>query len=128
MQSLWTKWVKANKKKFERSTVFELKITKKKRLPFSRIEEHQINSLLNASIGDGDYHKISDQSMDMKPWDCQLIKKADAYIVILFYQPRKPKEYILIDIKDMVDFIKKSKMKSVTEEEAKLLSSYIVTI
>lgn len=66
--------------------------------------------------------------MDMKPWDCQLVKGADAYIVILFYEPRKPKEYILIDINDMVDFMETSKMKSITAEEAKSISKHIIML
>jgi len=67
-------------------------------------------------------------SLDFKPWDCQLIKKADTNIVILFYKPRAKKEFIVIPIRDWIDMTMNSKMKSITEAEAKLISSDIISI
>jgi hypothetical protein len=128
MQSIWTKHIKENKNKWKKSTVWELKITKKKRLPFRRLEDHQRESLAQASNGAGDYHKISDMSLGMKPWDCQLIKDADCYVVVLFYVPRKPKEYIVININNWMLFETTHNMKSLTKEDALSIADEVIIL
>lgn len=121
-QSLFTKWIRENK--YNQSTAWELKITKEKSLPFSRIEEHQINKLKEANKGCV-YHKISDQAMGFKPFDCLQVCNVPAYLVVLYYKPRQKKEAIWIAIDDLINEIQTSKRKSLLEERAKEISYFI---
>lgn len=102
--------------------VFELKLTKTGRLPFDRLATHQEQALLRAESTEGVAHKISDMSADKKPFDCFRIANTPAYVVILFYTPRKPKILYFIRIKDFLALRARSSMKSMTEGEAKLIS------
>lgn len=79
--------------------VFELKITKKKSFIFDWVKPHQIRALTRASSDVGCYHKISDYSPNAKPFDCFNIVNTNAYVVVMFYEPRKNKSvyYIPID-------------------------------
>lgn len=117
-----------------RSEVYELKITKTGRLPFARLAPHQEYGLLKAE-GEvveiltsgmlktyGLYHKLSDMSADRKPFDSFYIIYIPAYVVICFYQPRKPKILYFIRIKDFIAFRDRHTMKSMTEEDAKVIS------
>lgn len=124
MQSLFTKFIR---KKHKQTAVWELKITKTKSLPFSRIEPHQITSLKKAKHA-CIYHKISDQSAGFKPFDAFQICHSPAFLVILFYKQRQPKITYWIDIDDLLHLIKSSKRKSITEEQAKQLATYIYEI
>lgn len=96
--------------------VFELKLCKGTSLPFSSVAPHQEKALLDASGAIGCYHKLSDFSMDQKPWDCQRIANTDAYIVICFYTPRKNKMLYYIPIHDWVLMREASGRKSATED------------
>ena len=124
-QSLFTKWIRETK--YNKSTAWELKICKTNRLPFSRIEDHQINKLTEASRGCV-YHKISDQSMGFKPFDCLQICGVPAYLVVLYYKPRQKKEMIWISIGRLLEEMKQSKIKSLTEQRAKEISDYIFNL
>ena len=121
MQSEFTAWMRDQKKKgkFNFSMVFELKVCHQKRFAFSKIEEHQITSL-NKANQSCLFHKISDQGMGFKPFDGFQICNVPAYLIILFYEPRKPKELIWIPIQHL-NYLKQdnSTIKSITEEEAK---------
>ena len=73
------------------------------------------------------YHKIADSPIYegmksrftmKKPFDCIVFSKCSAYVVIWFYEPRKQKEFILIDIDDYLIFKSKHEMKSFTKDEA----------
>lgn len=111
--------------------VFELKLVKGSSLPFSRIEEHQIESLLNASEDTGLYHKIADGvfnskgfGANKKPFDCFFIKNYPAYLVVCFYVPRKKKNFYYIEINDFVKYLTTTKKKSINEVECNLISKY----
>jgi hypothetical protein len=106
--------------------VFELKLTKTKSLAYSKIEPHQIKSLLDANSGSGCAHKLSDMSMDKKPWDCQNIRMSPAYIVVLYYIPRKPKVIYYIPIKSFVATVGPGQ--GLSEAQAKELAEYTITL
>ena len=73
------------------------------------------------------YHKISDSPIfggmksrftKQKPFDC-LVLTGLAFVCIMFYKPRKKKEFIAIDIDVWNEEVKTSIRKSLTEERAK---------
>lgn len=119
MQSLFTKYIKQN---YPHSAVFELKISKTKSLAFKRVEPHQITALKKAKHTCV-YHKISDFSPEAKPFDAFQVCNTPAFLVILFYKPRKPKTTYWIDIDDWYFHTKISLKKSITEDEVKALAS-----
>jgi len=124
MQSLWTAWVRKN---WKETTAWELKICKEKSLPFSRVEPHQIQALLdarNACVT----HKISDMSVETKPFDEFTICNSKAYLVILFYKPRQEKRCYLLDINDWIVYVNKSPRRSITENECASLASKIIIL
>ena len=99
--------------------VFELKIAKKKSLPFSSVAAHQIDALLEVSSDSGHFHKISDspwtQRFTMKkPFDCFFLRNEPAFVVIFWYKPRKMKEFHYIPIAAFVEEASTSKRKSLT--------------
>ena len=110
-------------KKNKVTGVFELKLVKEKRFNFRRLANHQALSLLGAESEAGEYHKISDMSADIKPWDCQLIANTPAYLVLVWYVPRKNKSAYYIRIRDF-EVYKSTGAKSITEEEAYKISTY----
>lgn len=126
-QSDFTRWLRTESHKYNLNYtfVYELKIAKAKRLPFSRIEPHQITSLLKAKH-ECIRHKIADDSRGFKPFDGFQTCYSPAYIIILFYVPRSSKTPIFIDIDDFILFSetqdsKGKQKKSITEEEAKAI-------
>ena len=102
------------------TSVFELKICKGKSLPFSAVKEHQVNALI-AAHRDKIIYKIPDDGFDQKPFDCFMIRRAFAYVVILFYVPRKEKKFYMIDIDNWMIEVQYSKRKSITEERARAI-------
>lgn len=113
-QNKFGRWLKAN---WHASAVFELKLVRGKSLPFSSVKEHQVWALMkaqNAKI----YYKIPDCGNSQKPFDCFLLTKIPAYVVIMFYR-RGQKEFIIIDINLFAQEQQRSKRKSLTEERAK---------
>jgi hypothetical protein len=107
--------------------VFELKFCKGKSLPFSALAEHQEKALLAASSSSGLYHKISDFPMfagskvrfnSPKPFDCVYLSNMDAYVVIMWWVPRKKKNVYYLWIRDWIDMRNEAGRKSATEEMA----------
>lgn len=114
--------------------VFELKLCKadkKGKLPpfaFKELEDHQRAALIGCDIGDGLYHKISDSFIgtkegerrfpSAKPFDCFFLKNVPAYVVLIFYIPRKLKQFVYIRISNFLDEEFKSDRKSLTHERA----------
>jgi len=108
--------------------VFELKFCKGTSLPFKALAEHQEKALIAANTGKGLFHKITDQPVfaesgvrftKKKPFDCFYLKFTDAYVVIMWWIPRKKKNVYYIHIKDWVTMRKEANRKSVTEDMAK---------
>lgn len=124
MQTFWTNHIK--KRPPEKSEVWELKYTKGNSIPFDAVKEHQIDALL-AAKWNGLYHKLTDPPIfpgmqtrfnAKRPFDCMFIKMVDAYVVLWYFKPRKPKVFIKIDIETFLAEKHKSTRKSLTEEAA----------
>lgn len=98
------------------SAAFELKLTKEKSLPFSRLEEHQKRALYLAKHQEIIF-KIPDAGYQ-NPFDSFLLKGVKAYVVVMFYE-RGQKEFFMIDIDDWINEEKTSKRKSLTPERAR---------
>ena len=105
-------------RKNKHTGVFELKLCKGTSLPFGAVADHQIRALL-AVEGEGLSYKISDMSMDKKPFDCFRLQGIPSYIVIVFYKPRKPKTFYYVRIHHFVWLIQEAGRKSATEEMIK---------
>ena len=107
--------------------VFELKFCKGTSLPFKALAEHQEQALIKVWNGEGFFHKITDQPVfaeskvrftKPKPFDCFYLKYCPAYVVIMFWTPRKMKNVYYIPIKDWIEMRNKADRKSVTEKMA----------
>ena len=134
-QTLFSSWVKDNKLEvrtsFGNCSVFELKIEKGRSIRFDRVAEHQEKGLYDA-ISDGVYHKINDQPFisnnpdkmrftNKKPFDCFFVSMSSAFVVVLFYIPRKKKEMIFIPISKWLSKKKEfSKVGRLSIKEAEL--------
>jgi hypothetical protein len=135
MQSLFKVWLGQNMPK--KTSVYELKMEKGKSIAFDRVYDHQITGLRQAKYA-GMYHKIADTTVPFgggiqrfnkpKPFDCMVITQADAYVVIMFYQPREDKICYFIDIDDFIKEKENSSRKSLTEERAREISKLIKII
>ena len=104
--------------------VFELKFCKGTSIRFDSVAEHQEAALL-AVEGDGLYHKITDQPFlkDMnfqrkKPFDCFNLSGIPAYIVIMWWEPRKKKNVYYIPVKRWCSMRDGAGRKSITEDMA----------
>ena len=104
--------------------VFELKFTKGKSLPFNSLAEHQEKALLDVA-GDGHFHKISDFPIFAnsgarfnrpKPFDCFYLSQTMAFVVVMFWIPRKKKNVYYIKIEDWIEMRERAERKSATEE------------
>lgn len=104
--------------------VFELKFTKGKSIAFNSLAEHQEKALLGVA-GDGFYHKISDFPIFAnsgvrfnrpKPFDCFRLSQTMAYVVVMFWEPRKKKNVYYIKIEDWIEMRERADRKSATEE------------
>lgn len=93
-QTEFNKWLV--RRGWDKTTAFELKITKKDYINFKEVKPHQLRNLLLAK--QKMIYKIPDVGMDQKPFDSFIMCDALAYVVILFYQPRKPKQFAMIEV------------------------------
>lgn len=124
-QTLFTKYVRQNWS--DGSAAFELKITKTGSLPFTRLEDHQVEAL-KKSKHKTLFHKISDMSLNAKPFDCFVLQDSLAYVVILFYEEGKEKVAYLIDIDEFVKESELSMRRSLTEERARQIAHYVIKL
>jgi predicted nucleic acid-binding Zn ribbon protein len=95
---------------------YELKLAKGKSLAFSSVADHQYESLQCAKL----YtlvHKISDEGLSRKPFDCFCLKKTPAYIVVMYYSIGI-KHFYMIDINDFIKEKMICRRKSLTEKRA----------
>lgn len=114
-------------KKNQLTGVFELKICKEKSLQFSAVQEHQVRALLHVE-GSGLYHKISDMSMGEKPFDCFYLAELPAYVVPVWYVPRKQKTAYYIRIKHFLRMREEADRKSFTEEMARKCAEMVIEL
>lgn len=81
MQTVFKHWLQAQWD--GGSAAFELKRTITDRFYIPDLKQHQVLALSQARSG-GLYYKIPDDSYGVKPFDCFIIKEAEAYVVIGF--------------------------------------------
>lgn len=117
------------------SYAFELKICKENRFSFDKVAKHQIEALKAVEL-DGIYHKISDSPIysgmktrftAKKPFDC-FVLKGKGLIVICWWKKSKLKELHFIQVYAFEEKKKTSKMKSITYEESKEISTLIYNL
>ena len=122
MYPYWKKYLE--NKRPESTEVYELKfvnLAKGKAFAFNHVDEHQIEGLLDSLKGG--YLRIMDQPwssggfQQTKLCDSLWIKASQAYIVIVFYLPRKYKHAYMIPIKEFIELRGGWKRKSIREEE-----------
>lgn len=116
-QTDFNKWLARHLDLFSTTSNFELKVTKTNRFDYCHLRPHQVPWLLNQKHRAVIY-KHPDIGETRKPPDCTLWKKCECYIVILWYQPRKPKFFTMIEIDDFVKEKENSKRASLTKERA----------
>lgn len=111
--------------------VFELKFCKGTSIRFDAVAEHQEAALLAVS-GSGLYHKITDQPFlkDMnfqrkKPFDCFNLVYIPAYVVVMFWEPRKKKNVYYIPIKNWLSAKAEISRKSLTEPMIAALATVV---
>ncbi len=108
------------------SAAFELKQTTNDSLPFSAVQEHQLDALLAVSEGaKGLLYKAPDDSRGVKPMDLLYLRNADAYVVIKY-----PEFFCLIDvdafIKEKEKSNKKGNRKSLTSDRAQAIAYKVI--
>lgn len=81
MQTVFKHWLQA--KWNNGSAAFELKRTITDRFYIADLKEHQVTALRQAYAGTL-YHKIADDSIGVKPFDCFVLQQSLAYVVIGF--------------------------------------------
>lgn len=115
-QTLFNHWLKAGRLKGTYGAIaFELKHTRgKDSLPFSAVEDHQLDALVAVTTTRGLIYKISDESRGFKPFDCFMMWECQAFIVIKY-----PYFFVLITVDEFIQEKKRSKVKSLTDERAK---------
>lgn len=102
------------------TSAFELKQTTSSSIPFSAVQEHQINGLLAAKKGQILY-KAPDDSIGMKPFDFFYLNKSQAWIVIKF-----PTAWEIIDVETFILEKERSKRQSLTAGRAHEISTITV--
>ena len=123
-------------KKNTLSGVFELKFCKGTSLPFSSLAEHQEKALLAATSKEGLFHKITDAPFFKdahnkmrftrpKPFDAFFLANMDAYVVIMWWIPRKHKAVYYIKIQDWIEARNCVDRKSLTEPAAIKYATHI---
>lgn len=96
--------------------MFELKLTKSASLPFSALKEHQLEALYQAKHNRL-AHKIADDSVGFKPFDCFHVREVPAFVVVSYYT-RGEKKFYMIDVDDWIKEREASDRKSLTRERA----------
>lgn len=119
-QTAFSHWLKANN---PATAVYELKICHTDKLPLSAVKEHQITALFEAEQQNF-YHKISDSSFGLKPFDCLFMSQPNAYVAILWYTPRSRKTVTLIRIRDFIA-LKDDKTPSLALSKARLIAEKV---
>lgn len=121
----FSKFLRTNKhaSSIKFSCVIEFKCKhNNEKLNFKRdFQPQQIPSLLQATTGCL-YHKISDMSTAIKPFDAMQACYVPAFVGVLWYTPRKPKILYLIDVRDILE------KKTLTEAEAEVLARFKINL
>lgn len=117
---LFRSWLRANVPKT--SCVYELKQSQTDSIPFSDVQEHQIDALLAVKWGDkGLLYKAPDDSRGIKPFDLFFLKNSPAYVVIKFKSGA-----VILDIETFLEEKKRSQRKSLTWDRACTLAWKVI--
>ena len=116
-------WLKANPMNRITGAAFELKQTTGKSLPFSAVEDHQLEALAAAWGPEGLIHKISDESRGYKPCDIIYLRLAAAYVVIKY-----PGFFCVITASAFGNEKRTSQRKSLTAERAREIAEIVVEL
>lgn len=103
----------------DRTFVYELKITKKDYINFSRLAKHQKYALLACKENVGHY-KIPDDTAHgaRRPFDGFNLCGVEALVGVLFNKDDQQKEFFLIPIKEWKNAREEVDRKSLTREKA----------
>lgn len=130
------KWVQNNNTYIGGSAVFELKIMKGTSIRWDAVKDHQVSALHDAKHS-RIYHKITDMPHfkgmmtrfdAKKPFDCFIIHRALAYIVIWNYVKgtrELHREMVWIDIDAWVRAREESNKKSANWNELKMIGEVL---
>jgi hypothetical protein len=124
LQSRFTAWAKKN---WNTTAAFELKIVKGNRMQYSRVKEHQQYALWRAKHAKL-FHKISDMSLGVKPFDCFMLAEIEAYVALCYYHPHRKLQLFLIDIDTYLKAKTTLPRKSLSEEEAYEFATHHITL
>lgn len=97
-QGRFTKWIKKNA---WASWPYELKVAKGKKLEFSKFRPQQLPKLYQARTG-AQHLKLSDLSIETKPYDGYVFYKSEAYVGIMYDCGINKKIFYLVDILDII--------------------------
>lgn len=117
---LFRHWIKAHRQPI--SAAYELKQTLKDSIPFSDVQEHQIDALFAVKQKQLLY-KLPDDSRGIKPFDYVYLAEADAYVVIKY-----PDCFVMISPTVFVSEKQKSTRKSLTSLRAREIASLVVEL
>lgn len=106
----------------QRSVVWEAKFTRTDSIPFSDLQPHQEEKMLEAERVYG--YKIADIGRIKKPFDGIAVYGAAAFVVVIFYKPNATAIYE-IDIRTFIHEREHSKRKSLTHERARDIGTWI---
>ncbi len=116
-------WLRANPLPRITGAAFELKQTTGKSIPFSAVEEHQMDALSAVWGNEGLIYKISDESRGYKPFDMVYLRLTAAYIVVKF-----PGFFCLISASTWGSEKRTSQRKSLTAERAREIAEKVVEL
>jgi penicillin-binding protein-related factor A (putative recombinase) len=134
IQTRLIKYLKVNP--LPHTAAIELKLCKKKSLPFSAVAPHQLEGLRKVS-NDHMTHKIMDMPHfagsrirfdKPKPFDCIFMRNIHSYVGICYYMPRTQMDLALMDINVFILEVMRSKRKSITEPRAKEIAEKIIDL
>ena len=107
------------------AAVWELKLSKTDSLPFAALKDHQVAGLLQSKTPAGVMYKFPDVGIQQPPFDGFWIRGAEyAWVIVLYYVPRKKKEFLYIDIDDFLIEKARSVRKSLTYQRASEICRY----
>ena len=117
-------WLEANEEKFPNNfaAAWEIKVTLKKCVAFSMVNQHQIDALMQVRHKNFVF-KIPDAGFQ-NPFDLFSMKKSNAFFVFAFLKTRLPADVYVIDIDKYLKLKSETLAqgrKSLTEE---ILNSY----
>lgn len=101
------------------SCALEIKFTRTGSIPFKAVVEHQRQGLLHAKTGSVVF-KIPDLGLQ-NPFDAFVLRNTEAWVVAVYYEPRRPKIAVFVDIEAWITEESWSERKSLTLERAQAI-------